>query len=75
MTEETKADAFKRLASARVQTVLDRLDILANCSNRAQYEYTAEQVEKIRSTIQTKLDFCMNQFSDKPSRSSNCFEL
>lgn len=73
--DQDKADAFKRLAGKRVAVILDKFDILANCGNRNQYEYTPEQVERIRSALQTKLDFVMNAFAPKAKHVGKTFEL
>jgi len=50
-----KRDRFIRLAEARTNTVLKKLDILGNCSNRSAYEYTEEEIEKIFNAILTKV--------------------
>ena len=73
--DQDKADAFKRLAGKRVSVILDKLDILQNCANRGQYEYSPAQVEKIRSAIQTKLDFVMNSYAPKAKAIGKTFEL
>jgi hypothetical protein len=52
---ETRADAFKRLASQRTNGVLERLRILGNCANRQLYEYSDEDVRKIFSTIEKEV--------------------
>jgi hypothetical protein len=48
---ETKADAFKRLAKSRVNAALDRIRLIGNLSNRSSYDYTEEQVEKIEAAL------------------------
>ena len=52
---ETKAERFKRLASARTQKVMNAIDILANCGSTATYEYTPEQVEKMLGYIERSI--------------------
>jgi hypothetical protein len=44
---ETKHEKFQRLATPRINKVLTSLRILGNLSNRAQYDYTAEDVDKM----------------------------
>lgn len=51
----SKADRFKNLAPKRTRQVLKQLEILGNCSTRGNYEYTAENVEKIFTAIKSKL--------------------
>lgn len=52
MATESKRDRFKRLAEKRTTDVLERLRILGNCSNRGQYEYTQEDIQKIFNAIE-----------------------
>lgn len=61
--KESKADMFKRLAKARVQNVLRCLRILSNCSSRANYEYTNEQVESMFQSIQLALNNAEAKFT------------
>ncbi len=52
MSVESKKERFQRLAEKRTNDVLERLRILGNCSNRGQYDYTREDVQKIFGTIE-----------------------
>lgn len=61
--EETKQERFKRLASARTNTILKKIDTLGNCSNRQVYSYTQKDIDKIFSTIETKLKQTKARFS------------
>lgn len=47
-----KGERFKRLATQRTNSVLKRLKVLGNCSNRSAYEYTEEEISKIFSEIE-----------------------
>jgi hypothetical protein len=62
---ESKADKFRRLAVYRMDKALERITQLGHLSNRSQYEYTAEQVEKMRATLQMQLDATFNRFQAK----------
>jgi len=53
--EETRKERFKRLAIARTKAVLDKLRLLGNLSNRANYDYSEEEVRKIFSAIEFQL--------------------
>ena len=53
MEKETKREKFVRLAEARTNKIIDMIQLLGNCSNPATYEYTAQDVEKIFSAIDT----------------------
>ena len=55
-TSETKKDRFKRLASARTNAVIEKLEILGNCSNRSNYEYSEEEVKQMMLAVERKLN-------------------
>ena len=61
---ETKNEKFVRIASPRVNAVIDKLDILSNCAS-ANYEYTEEQVESMFQAIRDAVDACYAQFQPK----------
>ena len=46
-----KRERFKKVASKRVQKVLDGVDNLSKCSNRRNYEYDDEEVAKMIKAI------------------------
>jgi hypothetical protein len=70
-----RQDTFRRLCGKRVATALEKISLIGNCANRAQYAYTQEQVDKIRAALQTELDHTMNKFADKAKQTGNTFEL
>ncbi|MEK7565374.1 MAG: hypothetical protein AAB394_03795 [Patescibacteria group bacterium] len=53
--QEQKIERFKRLGVQRTNTVLLRLKVLGNCSNRSAYDYTEEEVNKIFSEIERRV--------------------
>lgn len=53
--QEQKRERFKRLGTQRTNTVLQRLKVLGNCSNRSAYDYTEEEVNKIFSEIERRV--------------------
>ncbi len=55
MSQETKKERFKRLATQRTNTILHRLKVLGNCSNRSAYDYTEEEINKIFSEIERRV--------------------
>jgi len=59
---DVKRDRFLRVAEKRVNAVLLKLRVLSNCSNRAAYTYSPEDVDKIRSAIQDQLDRTIARF-------------
>ena len=62
MTEETKHERFKRIASKRTNQILDRIRILGNCSNKSSYEYSEEDVNRIFAEIDKQLRFMKAKF-------------
>ena len=52
--DETKADAFRRLATSRTNVVLDNIRILGNLAS-PNYEYTEAQVDKIIGALSDAL--------------------
>ncbi len=55
MNQESKKDRFKRLATQRTNTLLLRLKVLGNCSNRSAYDYSEEEINKIFSEIERRV--------------------
>jgi hypothetical protein len=49
-----RRERFENVAAKRTQKILDLLDILGNCANRSNYEYTDEDVRKMFSAIKEK---------------------
>ena len=67
---ETKRDKFVRLAEARTNKIIDMLRLLGNCANKANYDYSDADVQKIFTAIEkelkaTKTKFSMNEVEDK----------
>ncbi|MGC8622043.1 MAG: hypothetical protein ACP5U0_09030 [Caldisphaera sp.] len=48
---ESKEERFKRIATKRVQRLLNDLRLLGNCSNTGNYSYNEEDISKIFSVI------------------------
>lgn len=50
-----KQERFKRLATKRTNSILERLRVLGNCSNRNVYDYTEQEINKIFSAIDRQI--------------------
>jgi hypothetical protein len=50
-----RRERFKRLATLRTNSVLQRLKVLGNCANRSAYDYSEEEVNKIFSEIDRRV--------------------
>ena len=70
----TKEERFKKIASRRVQEILDKLRLLGNCANKNNYEYTDEQVKKIFSAVDTEWKKVKNEFNKGRNKKKE-FEL
>ena len=60
--DETKRDAFLRLAEKRTQAVLEKVRILSNCANPYAYEYTEDDVRRIFAAIEEDLRAARTKF-------------
>ena len=72
---ETKREKFVRLAEARTNKIIDMIQLLGNCSNQSQYEYTTKDVSKIFAAIQTELDAAKKRFNTQESQKGTKFRL
>ena len=55
MAKSEKRQRFEKVASNRVQRILDTLTLLQNCSNRNNYEWDENDVEHMFSEITKKI--------------------
>ena len=61
MAKETKREKFVRLAEARTNKIIEMLRLLGNCSSKANYEYTDDDIRKIFSTIDKEVKNTKNR--------------
>ena len=59
---ETKRERFVRIAETRTNKILDMLRLLGNCSSKANYEYTDEDVKQIFGAFEKELRNTKNKF-------------
>ena len=52
---ETKRERFVRIAEARTNKILEMIRLLGNCSSKANYEYSDEDVKKIFNVLEKEL--------------------
>lgn len=71
MAENTKRERFTKVASNRVQNVLHYLDLLKNCANKSNYEYTQEDVDKMFSEITKTLKDVKAVYANEQSKLNN----
>lgn len=61
--KETNRERFIRIAEARTQKTIDMIDLLGNCSNQYNYEYTQKDVDKMFSAIEAALKVSKAKFT------------
>ena len=61
-TNETREERFQRLAEQRVNSILDKLRLLGQLSNKSNYDYTDTQVDIIFKAIQKELNATKTKF-------------
>jgi phage terminase small subunit len=62
MKGETKEQRFKKVATKRVQNVLDSIRKLSQCANKRMYQWNDEQAKKIWDAIDKELGKCKASF-------------
>lgn len=59
-----KKERFKKVAEQRTNKVLKMIELLGNCANTNNYEYTEEEVKKIFSAIDAQLNETKAKFKN-----------
>ncbi len=72
---ETKAEKFIRLASARMEKTLTAIATIGNLSSRANYDYSEEQVDAMRKALESAVAATMSQFNPKAATTSKKFSF
>lgn len=62
MSNESKRERFVRIAEARTNKILEMMRLLGNCSSKANYEYSDEDIKKIFGTLEKELKNTKNRF-------------
>lgn len=57
-----KAAKFKKLGGKRVSVALDKIALLNNLANKASYEYSPEEVEKMIKALSASVQHVKNTF-------------
>ena len=60
--KESKSERFVRIAEKRTNKIIDMIQLLGNCSNRATYDYTRDDVKKIFGAIESELKIAKAKF-------------
>ncbi len=67
-------EKFRKTAELRTQAVIEKLRILGNCSNKRDYEYSAEDGTKMFGAIERQLRETKNRFQSKSKNRNFTFE-
>lgn len=68
---KSKRERFENVASKRVQYIIDKLDLLSNCANRNNYDYSEDDVKKMFTVIRDqvrKTELKFNEGIDKRTK-------
>ncbi len=74
-TQNVKRGRFINVASRRVQKVLDSLDNLSKCANKNNYDYGANDIEKMIKTIKDKVKTLEMSYTTNTKTTKNTFEF
>lgn len=66
---------FEKIASKRVQKILDDINVLSNCSNRNNYEYSDADVKKMMAAIRGQVKQLEMAFSDQKGNGKQTFKF
>lgn len=59
---ETKRERFVRIAEARTNKIIDMIQLLGNCSSKANYDYDDKDVAEIFTAIEKELKAAKAKF-------------
>jgi len=75
MVRENDREKFVSLANSRVNRALKDIQLIGNLSNRSNYDYTAEDVDKILKALSKAVQECKNRFDETKKPHENEFKL
>jgi len=70
MEESVKRQRFTKVATNRVQKIIDYMGLLQNCSNRNNYEYDEEDVNHMFEEITKALKDAKAVYSNELNKAS-----
>jgi hypothetical protein len=71
----TKRSNFVRLAEARVTKALKSIKVIGNLSNKTNYEYTDQDINKIINALQSEINVLKSRFKNKGNSETVEFKL
>ena len=64
----SKRERFLTVAETRTNTIIEKIRVLGNCSNKSLYEYNKDEIDKIFRAILDKLNETKARFIVKKDR-------
>ena len=64
---ETKRERFVRIVEARTNKIISMMRLLGNCANKANYDYTEADVQKIFTALEKEIKLTNEEISSLPS--------
>jgi hypothetical protein len=72
---ETKNEKFIRLAEARVNSVIQKIQLIGNLSNRRNYDYSEKEVNELFKAIELELQRAKRLFEVEVSKENSKFRF
>lgn len=60
---ETKREKFVRIVEARTNKIISMVRLLGNCANKANYDYTEADAQKIFTALEKEVKLAKMRFS------------
>ena len=73
--KETNRERFVRIAEARTQKIINMIDLLGNCANPYNYEYSKKDVDKMFAAIESALKTCKAKYSEQMDKKKLLLDL
>lgn len=70
-----KREKFIELANKRVNKAINAVRLVGNLSNKSNYDYTTEDINKIFKALNTEIDKCRSLFERNGSKEKKPFKL
>ena len=75
MSESRRRANFVRLAQNRTTRAIQAIRVIGNLSNKGNYEYTQDDVKKIKRALEQEIRLMENRFSTSGSEDVPEFKL
>ena len=72
---ETKNEKFIRLAEARVNSVIQKIQLIGNLSNKRNYDYSEKEVNELFKAIELELQRAKKLFEVEVSKEKSKFRF